>query len=29
MPARDASLATGDRPLVHRVRQDSKTIPGV
>jgi predicted NAD-dependent protein-ADP-ribosyltransferase YbiA (DUF1768 family) len=27
--ARDALLATGDRPLVHRVRQDSKTIPGV
>jgi predicted NAD-dependent protein-ADP-ribosyltransferase YbiA (DUF1768 family) len=26
--AREALLATGDRPLVHRVRRDSKTIPG-
>ena len=28
-PARAALLATGDRPLVHRVRRDSRTIPGV
>jgi predicted NAD-dependent protein-ADP-ribosyltransferase YbiA (DUF1768 family) len=27
--ARQALLSTGDRPLTHRVRQDSKTIPGV
>ena len=27
--ARDALLATGDRPLVHKVRRDSKVIPGV
>lgn len=27
--ARAALLATGDRPLVHRVRRDSRTIPGV
>ncbi len=27
--AREALLATGDRPLAHRVRCDSKTIPGV
>jgi predicted NAD-dependent protein-ADP-ribosyltransferase YbiA (DUF1768 family) len=27
--AREALLATGDRPLMHRVRRDSKTIPGV
>jgi predicted NAD-dependent protein-ADP-ribosyltransferase YbiA (DUF1768 family) len=27
--ARDALLATGTRPLVHRVKPDSKTIPGV
>ena len=27
--ARSALLATGDRPLVHRVRKDSRTIPGV
>ena len=25
--ARDALLATGDRPLVHRVRRDSRAIP--
>jgi predicted NAD-dependent protein-ADP-ribosyltransferase YbiA (DUF1768 family) len=28
-PARAALLATGTRPLVHQVRPDSKTIPGV
>jgi hypothetical protein len=27
--ARDALLATGSRPLVHHVRRDSRTIPGV
>ncbi len=27
--ARAALLATGTRPLVHRVRRDSRTIPGV
>ena len=27
--ARRALLATGDRPLVHRVARDSRTIPGV
>jgi hypothetical protein len=27
--ARQALLATGNRPLMHRVRRDSKTIPGV
>jgi predicted NAD-dependent protein-ADP-ribosyltransferase YbiA (DUF1768 family) len=27
--ARVALLATGNRPLVHRVRRDSRTIPGV
>ena len=27
--ARDALLSTGDRPLAHRVRRDSVTIPGV
>ena len=27
--ARLALLSTGDRPLVHRVRRDSRTIPGV
>jgi predicted NAD-dependent protein-ADP-ribosyltransferase YbiA (DUF1768 family) len=27
--ARAALLATGGRPLVHRVRRDSRTIPGV
>lgn len=27
--AREALLATGERPLVHRMRRDSKTIPGV
>lgn len=27
--ARNALLATGNRPLVHRVRRDSRTIPGV
>jgi ribA/ribD-fused uncharacterized protein len=27
--AREALLATGDRPLTHRIRRDSKTIPGV
>lgn len=26
--ARQALLSTGDRPLTHRVRRDSKTIPG-
>lgn len=26
--ARQALLATGDRPLVHRVRRDSRNIPG-
>jgi len=28
-PARRALLATGDRPLTHKVRPDSRTIPGV
>lgn len=27
--ARNAILATGQRPLTHRVRRDSQTIPGV
>ena len=27
--ARSALLSTGDRPLVHRVRHDSRVIPGV
>lgn len=27
--ARAALLGTGDRPLVHKVRRDSRTIPGV
>jgi predicted NAD-dependent protein-ADP-ribosyltransferase YbiA (DUF1768 family) len=27
--ARAALLATGERPLIHRVRRDSRTIPGV
>ncbi len=27
--AREALLSTGDRPIVHRVRRDSRTIPGV
>jgi predicted NAD-dependent protein-ADP-ribosyltransferase YbiA (DUF1768 family) len=27
--AREALLATGERPLEHRVRHDSRTIPGV
>jgi predicted NAD-dependent protein-ADP-ribosyltransferase YbiA (DUF1768 family) len=27
--AREALLATGNRPLTHRVRRDSKSIPGV
>jgi predicted NAD-dependent protein-ADP-ribosyltransferase YbiA (DUF1768 family) len=27
--ARDALLSTGSRPLVHQVRRDSRTIPGV
>lgn len=27
--AREALLSTGDRPLAHRVRRDSQTIPGV
>jgi predicted NAD-dependent protein-ADP-ribosyltransferase YbiA (DUF1768 family) len=27
--AREALLSTGTRPLVHRMRRDSKTIPGV
>jgi predicted NAD-dependent protein-ADP-ribosyltransferase YbiA (DUF1768 family) len=26
--AREALLSTGDRPLVHRTRKDSRTIPG-
>jgi predicted NAD-dependent protein-ADP-ribosyltransferase YbiA (DUF1768 family) len=29
LPARQALLSTGERPLMHRVRRDSKTIPGV
>jgi predicted NAD-dependent protein-ADP-ribosyltransferase YbiA (DUF1768 family) len=29
LPAQQALLATGERPLTHRVRHDSKTIPGV
>ena len=28
-PARQALLATGERPLTHVVRSDSRTIPGV
>jgi predicted NAD-dependent protein-ADP-ribosyltransferase YbiA (DUF1768 family) len=28
-PARAALLATGTRPLTHKVRRDSRTIPGV
>jgi predicted NAD-dependent protein-ADP-ribosyltransferase YbiA (DUF1768 family) len=28
-PAKQALLATGSRPLTHRVRRDSRTIPGV
>ena len=28
-PARKALLATGNRPLVHKTRKDSQTIPGV
>jgi hypothetical protein len=28
-PAREVLLSTGDRPLTHRVRRDSRTIPGV
>jgi predicted NAD-dependent protein-ADP-ribosyltransferase YbiA (DUF1768 family) len=27
--AREALLATGERPLVHRVKRDSRAIPGV
>ena len=27
--AREALLSTKNRPLVHRMRRDSKTIPGV
>lgn len=27
--ARSALIATGERPLIHKVRKDSKTIPGV
>jgi hypothetical protein len=27
--ARRALLATGERPLTHKVRPDSRTIPGV
>jgi predicted NAD-dependent protein-ADP-ribosyltransferase YbiA (DUF1768 family) len=27
--AREALLATGERPLVHQVPRDSRTIPGV
>ena len=27
--AREALLSTGTRPLMHRMRRDSKTIPGV
>jgi predicted NAD-dependent protein-ADP-ribosyltransferase YbiA (DUF1768 family) len=29
LPAQQALLATAERPLTHRVRRDSKTIPGV
>jgi predicted NAD-dependent protein-ADP-ribosyltransferase YbiA (DUF1768 family) len=29
LPAQQALLATSERPLTHRVRRDSKTIPGV
>lgn len=29
LAAREALLATGERPLEHRVRRDSRTIPGV
>jgi len=29
LEARQALVATGERPLTHRVRRDSKTIPGV
>jgi predicted NAD-dependent protein-ADP-ribosyltransferase YbiA (DUF1768 family) len=29
LEARAALLATGERPLIHRVRRDSKAIPGV
>jgi predicted NAD-dependent protein-ADP-ribosyltransferase YbiA (DUF1768 family) len=29
LEARTALLATGERPLTHRVRRDSRTIPGV
>jgi predicted NAD-dependent protein-ADP-ribosyltransferase YbiA (DUF1768 family) len=28
-PARDALISTGERPLVHLTRKDSRTIPGV
>jgi hypothetical protein len=28
-PARGALLATGQRPLTHKVRPDSRMIPGV
>lgn len=28
-PARRALLSTGERPLVHRMKRDSETIPGV
>ncbi|ARN83085.1 NADAR family protein [Methylocystis bryophila] len=28
LPAQKALLSTGERPLTHRVRRDSKTIPG-
>ncbi len=28
LEAREALLSTGDRPLVHKTRRDSKTIPG-
>src|SRR5262249_33934821 len=29
LAAREALLSTGERPLTHRVRRDSKAIPGV
>jgi predicted NAD-dependent protein-ADP-ribosyltransferase YbiA (DUF1768 family) len=29
LTAQEALLSTGERPLTHRVRRDSKTIPGV
>ncbi len=27
--AREALLSTGDRPLTHKIKRDSQTIPGV